>query len=104
MIDDQGAASEIEIRLCQGHHAVGRCFDRRAGGGGDINSIMWLAGFAVQNALAAEYAADPSFDRPGKAAEEISRVDIPAARLLQLCFLPLDALHHLRWRSHFLLR
>ena len=56
----------------QGYPSSGRCQHRRATRRRDIDPVMWLAGLAIQNALAAIDAGDLTLDRHVETTQEIT--------------------------------
>ena len=68
MIQHHRAAGVIQIPFGQGHHAVGGGMYRTSWFGGNIQTIMWPPGFAVEDPLAAIDAADAALQWPAKAA------------------------------------
>src|SRR5208282_6928801 len=100
VIDDEGAAGQIEIGLGQRHDAIGGGCDRRADGTCDIDAEMGLPRLAVQDAQTAEDAGDGALNWPDEAASEERLVDVAGARLVDEGLLRLDAREELGGRAH----
>src|SRR5690606_37141272 len=71
VVDQQGAAGEVEVWLGKGHDARGRRLDRRAAGGRDVHPRMRRAGLAVVDPRASETPADATFDGADEGRGEI---------------------------------
>src|SRR5581483_2262658 len=58
VVDDEGAAGEVQVGLGQGDDAAGRGHHRGAGRHRHVDAVVRLLGRAVEDALAAEHAGD----------------------------------------------
>src|SRR3569623_1197845 len=98
VIDDQRAAGEIEIRFGQADDARGGRMNRCARGYRNIDARMRLLRLTVENALAAEDAADAAFDGPFQGLRESVARGIAVAGHLDFFSLAPDARFHFgRW-------
>ncbi len=71
VVEHHGAAGEVEPRVGEADHAVGRRLHRRAGRRGDVHARMRAAGLAVVDALVAETPADAAAQGPGEGLGEV---------------------------------
>src|SRR5690606_5693633 len=98
VVDQHGAAGDVEVGLGQGHDAV----RRRANGGAlrrcDIHARVRRARLAVVDPGAAEAAADAALDGPGEMLGEAGEGSVLDARGRHQRLLAADALGDLRRR------
>ena len=91
VIDQHGAAGEIQIRIGEGDDAARGRVDRRALRGGDIDARVRRGRRTIVDALAAEHAADATFHRPGECGGEVGSVVVARANRINFGLLAHDA-------------
>src|ERR1700754_4662999 len=106
MVEQHGAAGEVEVRLGEGDHAVRWCLHRRTFGYRDVHTRVRCLGIAVVDSLVAEAAADATAHGPDEALGEVLPGIVAVACGDDFGLLALDAcrdlgrrIHGLRWNA-----